>query len=231
MSSERPHLWSKWLPLAEYWYITTFHSATRITPFEVVYGHAPPLHLPYIPGESKVAVVLQFHLLRAQHRMRQNEDLHRTERSFDIGDFVYVKLQPYRQQSAVVRSNNKLSPKYFGPYRIIDRCGKVAYKLELPASSLIHPVFHVSQLKVLVGNVPTTRHLQTVVSDVVIKEPFKILERKMVKRQGKAATQVLLQWTNQGEEVATWEFLFDLQRKFPSFEPCGQGSSNRGDLL
>ncbi|KAG2307520.1 hypothetical protein Bca52824_027268 [Brassica carinata] len=70
-----------------------------------------------------------------------------------------------------------------------------------------------------------------IVSDVVIKEPFKILERKMVKRQGKAATQVLLQWTNQGEEVATWEFLFDLQRKFPSFEPCGQGSSNRGDLL
>lgn len=138
MSHERPHLWSKWLPLAEYWYNIIFHSATQITPFEAVYGHAPPLPIPYLPGESKVAVVaksmqeredmilmLQFHLLRAQHRMHQNEDLHHTERSFEIGDFVYVKLQPYRQQSAVVRSNNKLAPKFFVPYKIIDRCGEV----------------------------------------------------------------------------------------------------------
>lgn len=111
-----------------------------------------------MPGESKVDDVakslqeredmiflLQFHLLRAQHRMRQNADLHRIERSFEIGDYVYVKLQPYRQQSAVIRSNNKLSLKFFGPYMIIDRCGAVAYKLELPPSSLIHPVFHVFQ--------------------------------------------------------------------------------------
>lgn len=243
MTSERPHLWSKWLPLAEYWYNSTFHSSTQMTPFEAVYGRPPPVHLPYLPGESKVKVVakslqeceymillLQFHLLRAQHRVRQNEDLHRTERSFEICDYVYVKLQPYRQQSAVVRSNNKLAPKFFGPYRIIDRCGAVAYKLELPPSSLIHPVFHVSQLKVLVGNVHTTTELPIVVSGVLLKQPEKILERKMVKRQGRAATQVLVKWMNQGEEEATWEFLYDLQHRFPSFEPCGQGSSNREDL-
>lgn len=232
MTSERPHLWSKWLPLAEFWYNTTFHTATQTTPFEAVYGRPPPLHLPYLPGESKVEVVakslqeredmillLQFHLLRAQHRMKQNADLHRTERSFEIGDYVYVKLQPYRQQSTVMRSNNKLAPKFYGPYKILDRCGAVAYKLELPPTSLIHPVFHVSQLKVLVGHVHTTHHLPTVISDVLQKQPEKILERKMVKRQGRAATKVLVKWMNLGEEEATWEFLFDLQKKFPAFEP------------
>ena len=142
-----------------------------------------------------------------------------------------MKLQPYRQQSAVVRSNNKLAPKFFGPYRIIDRCGAVAYKLELPPSSLIHPVFHVSQLKVLVGNVHTTTELPIVMSDVLLKQPEKMLERKMVKRQGRAATQVLVKWMNQGEEEATWEFLYDLQHRFPSFKPCGQGSSIYYDSL
>ncbi|KAG7570699.1 Retrotransposon gag domain [Arabidopsis thaliana x Arabidopsis arenosa] len=195
-------------------------------------------------GASKVAVVarslqerenmiliLKFHLLRAQHRLKQAADLHRSERSFDIGDSVFVKLQPYRQESVVVRSNQKLAPKYSGPYKIVDRCGKVAYKLLLPTGSLIHPVFHVSQLKAAVGNVHTSSQLPSVVSDVLLKEPVLILDRKMVKRQGRAATMVLIQWTNETEEEATWEYLFDLQKKFPFFEPCGQGSSNRGALI
>ncbi|KAL0745542.1 hypothetical protein Bca101_101967 [Brassica carinata] len=231
MTSERPHLWSKWLPLAEFWYNTTYHTATQITPFEAVYGRPPPIHLPYLPGEEDMILLLQFHLLRAQHRMRQNEDLHRTERSFEIGDYVFVKLQPYRQQSTVMPSNHKLSPKFFGPYKIIDRCGSVAYKFELPASSLIHPVFHVSQLKVLVGNVQTTQHLPMVITDVLTKTPEKILACKMVKRQNRAATQVLVKWESKGEEEATWEFLFYLKKKYPNFEPCGQGSLGGEDLL
>jgi len=81
-----------------------------------------------------------------------------------------------------MRSNQNLSPKYFGPYKIIDRCGEVAYKLAIPSSSQIHPVFHVSQLKILVGNVSTTVHLPLVLPDVFEKLPEKILERKMVNR-------------------------------------------------
>lgn len=185
----------------------------------------------YMQEREDMILMLQFHLLRAQHLMRKNEDLHRTERTFEIGDYVYVKLQPYRQQSAVMRSNDKLSPEFFGPYEIIDRCGEVVYKLKLSDSSLIHPFFHVSQLKVLVGNVPTATYLPSVLSDVLVKQPEKILERKMVKCQGKAATQVLVKWVNQGEEEATWEFLYELQKRFPNFEPCGHGSLNREDLL
>jgi len=231
MCHDRPQLWSKWLALAEYWYNTNYHSSSRMTPFEIVYGQVPPVHLPYLPGESKVAVVarslqeredmllfLKFHLMRAQHRMKQFADQHRTEREFEIGDYVYVKLQPYRQQSVVMRANQKLSPKYFGPYKIIDRCGEVAYKLALPSYSQVHPVFHVSQLKVLVGNVSTTVHLPSVMQDVFEKVPEKVVERKMVNRQGKAVTKVLVKWSNEPLEEATWEFLFDLQKTFPEFE-------------
>lgn len=232
MCHAKPHQWSFWLPLAEFWYNTNYHSATHLTPYEAVYGQAPPVHLPYLPGESKVAVVarslqdrenmillLKFHLSRDQHRMKQLADQHRTEREFEIGDYVYVKLQPYRQQSVVLRSNQKLSPKYFGPYKIVDKCGAVAYRLELPPSSQIHHVFHVSQLRVLVGNVTTSSLLPSVLPDVFAKEPEQVLARKMVNRQGKAATKVLIKWSNEAIEEATWEFLFDIQKKFPDFEP------------
>lgn len=135
--------------------------------------------------------------------MQQFADQHRTKRSFEIGDYVYVKLQPYRQQSVVMRSNEKLAAKYFGPYKVVDRCGKVAYKLELPAGSQVHPVFHVSQLKILVGNVHTSTQLHYIFTDVLIKEPEKILERKMINLQGRAATKVLAQRSNEAEEEAT----------------------------
>ncbi|CAL9243054.1 unnamed protein product [Arabidopsis halleri] len=57
MTADAPQTWSKWLPLAEWWYNTTFHSAIKCTPFEIVYGQPPPVHLPYLPGESSSVVV------------------------------------------------------------------------------------------------------------------------------------------------------------------------------
>lgn len=155
--------------------------------------------------------------------MQQFADQHRTDREFEIGDKVFVKLQPYRQSSMVCLSNQKLALKYYDPYEILDRCGKVAYKLKLPATSLVHAVFHVSQLKEAVGRLLSSSELPTVLMDVDVKEPEMVLERKMVKRQNKAATMVLVKWKGQGHEEATLEFLFDLQRRFPAFQPCGQG--------
>ena len=57
MASDTPHTWSSWLPLAERWYNTTYHSAIRSTPYEIIYGQPPPLHMPYLPGESSSPVV------------------------------------------------------------------------------------------------------------------------------------------------------------------------------
>lgn len=66
---------------------------------------------------------------------------------FNKGDYMYLKLPPYRQQSTVQRKNQKLSKRFYGPYLILERVGNIAYKLQLPEASLIHHVFHVSQLK------------------------------------------------------------------------------------
>lgn len=74
-------------------------------------------------------------------------DKKRSERAFAIGDWVYLKLQPHVQSSVMPRAHHKLSYTYFGPYQVEACVGKVAYRLTLPATSRIHPVVHVSQLK------------------------------------------------------------------------------------
>lgn len=200
----------------------------------MVYGQPPPIHLLYLPGEASNATVertltareaviqlLQFHLLRAQNRMAQQADKHRSDRNFSIGDFVYLKLQPYRQFSVRNQSFHKLLPKFYGPFKVLDRVGAVAYQLELPVGSEIHNVFHVSQLKFCRDPhsnpiQPLPQHSYTV---PVKREPEAILDRKMVKRGRLAATKVLVKWQNLPPEQATWEFYYDLLKQFPNFHP------------
>ena len=83
--------------------------------------------------------------------MKINADCHRCELEFAPGDFVYLRLQPFRQLSVRTRGNQKLSPRFYGPYQVMERLGTVAYRIALPTDSRIHPVFHVSQLKKKLG--------------------------------------------------------------------------------
>lgn len=234
MTAEAPQSWSKWLTLAEWWYNTTYHSAIKCTPFEVIYGQSPPTHLPYLPGESSSAVVdrnmqkregiinmLKFHLLRAQNRMKQSADSSRSHRELKVGDHVSLKLQPYRQNTMKNRNiPHKLSPRFYGPFHVLEKVGPVAYKLVLPAEAAIHDIFHVSQLK-LCPNPPTaTPMLPQYCQDLGnSKEPDCILEKKMVKHRNAAVTKVLVQWKGYPPEQATWEFYQDFIAQHPQFDP------------
>ena len=79
--------------------------------------------------------------------MKLLADQHRSDKSFSVGDWVYFKLQPYRQLSLRVKGYNKFSPRFFGPFQIVQHIGEVAYKLALPEDCPIHPVFHISCLR------------------------------------------------------------------------------------
>jgi hypothetical protein len=83
--------------------------------------------------------------------MKSQADKGHTERQFEVGDQVFLKLQPYIQSSIAPRANQKLSFKFFGPFKVLQRVGSVVYRLELPPASSVHPMFHVSQLKKAVG--------------------------------------------------------------------------------
>ena len=157
----------------------------------------------------------------AQHRMVQLANKKRSERTFTVGDWVYLKLQPYRQQTVRRRSSQKLSVKYYGPYQVIERIGAVAYKLSLPSSSVIHPVFHVSQLKQHTGNKYDSLPAQRLEPEL---QPHAILDRRMVKHKHQAATQVLVHWKTLSPYEATWEFADDLLMRYPQFSLEDKGN-------
>ncbi|GMI90769.1 hypothetical protein HRI_002746200 [Hibiscus trionum] len=164
--------------------------------------------------------MMKFYLQRAQIRMKQQADKKRTECEYQVGDLVYLKLQPYRQQTVKQRMCQKLAPKWFGPFYIIGKVGSVAYKLQLPKDSRVHPIFHVSQLKKHIGSADYSSELPVINPDGEIsKEPLRIVDRRIGKRGGRAITEVLVEWANAFPEDATWESLHQLQLRFPDFHP------------
>lgn len=90
---------------------------------------------------------LYLNLVKAQQRMKRAADAHRTEDSFKVNDMVILKLQPWMQHSLARRPYKKLLVRFYGPSRIIQKIGTLFYKLELPESCKVHPVFHISHLK------------------------------------------------------------------------------------
>jgi len=128
-----------------------------------------------------------------------------------------LKLRPYRQNSLVHRKNEKLSPRYYGPYQVVSRIGRVAYKLKLPEHSQIHPVFHVSQLKLVVPATYTPQELPQVLTPSLewATETEKLLDiRKTTNGDG---AEILVQWKGLPTTESTWEPLVSFTKQFPKF--------------
>lgn len=131
------------------------------------------------------------------------------------------------QTSLALRSSNKLSFRYFGPYKILAKIGDAAYKLQLPVDCNVYPVFHVSLLKKVVNS-------STVVSSELPdlshewQVPQLVLDRRLHQLQDKMIPQVLVQWSQWPAELATWEDEEALRQQFPKAPAWGQADSDRG---
>lgn len=157
---DSPKTWKAWLSLAELWYNSSLHTALGCSPFKALYGYEPNIGaIPSLPDTTSPTVIeiienrelqlqsLKDSLARAQNRMKMQAYQKCSDAQFAVGDKVLLKLQPYTQSTVASRPFLKLAYKYFGPYEVLECIGSVAYKLNLPQDSMIHPVFRISQLK------------------------------------------------------------------------------------
>ena len=105
------------------------------------------------------------------------------------------------------KKDNKLSPNYYGPYKALQNIGTMAYKLELPAASQVHPVFHVSCLKKVIGD---KLLVQTILLELdeegkIILEPEAFKETRTRQLRNRSISEYLIKWMNLPIEDSTWE--------------------------
>lgn len=243
--SAHPQHWAKWISLCEFWYNTNWHSSLGQTPFELLYGRQPRYFgitashsiasadtQAWLDERTLILDSIRQHLLRMQQRMEHQADKHRIEREFAVGDEVFLHLQPYIQSSIVRRANHKLSFNFFGPYKIIERVGQVAYRLALPESGRVHPVFHVSQLKPCIGS-PRQVLSQLPSPDDVFQVPVRILQRRARQVGHRTVVQALIHWSGSSPGLPlklpgkTWT---PFGNSFPEHLLGGKQVSNGGGL-
>jgi hypothetical protein len=223
--------WDKRLPYVEFSYNNSYQASLKMSPFQVLYGRSCRIPLQWDqPGEKQVFgpdILLEAeenikmgreNLKIAQSRQRSYADTRRRELSFEVGDFVYLKVSPIR---GVRRFwvKGKLAPRYVGPYQILAKRGEVAYQLSLPEGlSVVQDVFHVSQLKKCLC-VPEEQlpveGLEVQEDLTYIEKLVQILENADRVTQRKTIRMCKVRWGHHSEEDATWEREDDLMAKYP----------------
>ncbi|VFQ69392.1 unnamed protein product [Cuscuta campestris] len=170
-------------------------------------------------GESKVPEVdallterdsllhqLRRNLEAAQRRMKAAADKHRRDLSFEVGDWVLLRLEPYQQHSVARRPSAKLSRHFYGPFEVEEKIGPVAYRLKLPPTARIHPVFHVSRLRRFYGQPtgPSYPLPTTFIDGQPFSQPVRIHQRRFILQQGHTVEQLLVEWSDGNLDDATW---------------------------
>ena len=144
----------------------------------------------------EVLSLLKQNLFATQSRMKLQANQHRLDKSFEVGEWVYLRLQPYRQLTLRSKGFNKFSPSYYSPFQVLHKLGSVAYKLALPLDCLLHPVFHVSCLKKHLGAqvipIPTLPPVDY--DGFMHPEPVAILQTRTKQLRTRLITKVLVQW-------------------------------------
>jgi hypothetical protein len=155
-----------------------------------------------------------------QSRQKSYIGHRKRELSFEVEDFVYVKVSPMRGLRHF-KVRGKLAPRFIGPFKILEKRGEVAYQLELlPQLSNVHDVFHVSQLRKCLRVPEEQLPMKDLdaTEDLSYQEyPIKILERSERVTRNKKVNMCKVQWSHHTEDEATWEREEELRVEFPSF--------------
>ncbi|GJW51997.1 putative nucleotidyltransferase, ribonuclease H [Tanacetum coccineum] len=225
--------WDDYICLVEFAYNNSWHASIKCAPFEMLYGRKcrAPICWDQV-GErilegpemievtnEKVAVARE-KLKEAQTRQKSYADRHRRALEFQPGEHVFLKVSPTR---GVRRFGikGKLSPRFIGPFEILDRVGEVSYRLALPPQlSHVHNVFHVSLLR---GYKYHPLHVISYPFDQIredlsyTEEPESILDRQDRVMRNKTIPFVKILWRNHPEREATWETEESIRTSYPHF--------------
>jgi hypothetical protein len=225
--------WNKSLPYAKFSYNNSYQENLKMAPFKMLYGHRCRTLLFWNEtGERKVfgpdtlqEAEKQVRMVRenlhvTQSRQKSYIDHRRREQSFEVRDFVYLKVSPMRGLHCF-KVRGKLAPIFIGPFKILEKRGEVAYQLELPPQLPdVHDVLHVSQLKKCL-HVPEE---QIPMEDLEAQEdlsyqeyPVKILETSERVTRNKRVKMCKVQWSHHTEEEAMWVREEEFKAEFLSF--------------
>ena len=128
---------------------------------------------------------------------------------------MWLRLLHRPVASLQVKGRGKLGPKFFGPFKVVERIGDVAYRLELPAGARIHDVFHVGLLKKFYGEPPSqTPELPLIQHGRVVVEPEEVLRGRLARGQ----REVLVRWKGAPAAETSWVELDDFREQFPHFQ-------------
>ncbi|XP_048228263.1 uncharacterized protein LOC125369536, partial [Ricinus communis] len=153
-----------------------------------------------------------------QDRQKSYADLHRREMEYIVGDKVFLRVSPWK---GILRfgKQGKLSPRYVGPYEIIERVGPLAYRLALPTElSSIHDVFHVSMLRRYrsdPSHIIPEPEIEITEKLTYVEEPIEILDRRVKKLRNKDIPMVKIKWSHHSPREATWEVEEHMRCKYP----------------
>nr|GFA12970.1 putative reverse transcriptase domain-containing protein [Tanacetum cinerariifolium] len=208
-----------------------YHASIKAAPFEALYsrkcrspvcwtevGEAQILGPELIQETTEKIIQIKQKMQAARDRQKSYADKKRKPMDFQVGDKVMLKVSPWK---GVVRFGKwgKLNPRYVGPFRVLEKVGTVAYKLELPQElSRVYNTFHVSDLKKCYSDDPLTVPLDGLrIDDQLhfVKEPVEIMDREVKRLKQSRIPIIKVRWNSKRGHEFTWELEDQFKQKYP----------------